>query len=764
MDLYRTLRVSLYLLAGTGAFAISVAERSLFYLALIAVLGALSFFTIDRGRAKPLSTEITAGLMIVLFYLTMRHLRMEEHWQAHLAPAAAHFICALQGLFFFCVLSGSGLVMCFCGSALFVVVMSGVVDSGPSLVARVACFIAVAAWTLYIHAIWRSRQDFAGKSTFLSAFDEKSSSGRAAAEPFRRLPEGAFWSTLALVMGMSAACIALGVGVFFSAPRIEGILALFERRSTGGESPNDPLLMEVGRNERSASVTGMAENVSLKNLGPIGTDSRIALTATFSKPARALAGTKNRVLLKRSCYSEYRDGAWNSEQAIETLESKNGAPIAVRDPSLAGPVFQGERTTQYVKAVALNTTSLFAAGPVVLVGARKIEVDAEGGIRSAGAPLERCTLTIAAPYDAANLPRFAAADHGEIQRYVRQIGMPPSDSEAVSKLAHQITQHSAGDPAKARDIETWLETQRRYTRNLETLRADGDPLAHFLLTHETDQARGHCGLFASAFVVLCRANDMPARLCDGFAARLDPSDAQSKSVIASNSDAHAWAEVYYKGIGWVAYDPTPATPDAGADTASAPSASKPAAAAAPGSASAPAASGDGADVSRGFVEDAWNAMLNYDYRQQRKWYEKLSGSQAAGTSGILSGRGWGGWLGAVLAWTGMAAAFGWLIQLFARRGGRRKHANASGGGRARAAVAFYNDLLQALSRRGFSRRPGQTPREFADSVLKRGGATYAPVRDVTEIFEAVRYGGGELGQEEFNRLQEALDTIREMTL
>ena len=79
------------------------------------------------------------------------------------------------------------------------------------------------------------------------------------------------------------------------------------------------------------------------------------------------------------------------------------------------------------------------------------------------------------------------------------------------------------------------------------------------------------------------------------------------------------------------------------------------------------------------------------------------------------------------------------------------------------AVAFYNDLLQALSRRGYSRRPGQTPREFAETVLRRGGEAFAPVRDVTDIFEAVRYGGGELEQGEFNRLQEALDKIREMT-
>ena len=34
---------------------------------------------------------------------------------------------------------------------------------------------------------------------------------------------------------------------------------------------------------------------------------------------------------------------------------------------------------------------------------------------------------------------------------------------------------------------------------------------------------------------------------------------------------------------------------------------------------------------------------------------------------------------------------------------------------------------------------------------------------VTEVFEGVRYGGREISQEEFNRLQEALDNLRELT-
>ena len=763
MDLYRTLRISLYLLAGTGAFAISVAERSFFYLALIAVLGVLSFLTIDHGKAKPLSAELTAALTLVLLYLALRPLHDDEHWQAHFPAAVAHFLCAWQGLLFFSVYGGP-VLLTYCGSTLAVVVMSGVVQSGPSLVARVACFIAVAVWTLYIHAVWRSRQEFAGLPTILMDARPPAEPGdtgeRSGADSFQCLPEGSFWGMLSLVAGMTAACLALGVAVFFSAPRMEGILAFFEKRGTAGDNaPNGSIVDGPIRPDDAPYISGIDKTVSLRNLGRIELNSGAALRAVFSKPVLQLAGKKNRILLKSLNLSEYLNGGWIPEVSRETLESKSGAPIALRDPSLDGPVFHGEEAEQTIEASALHSVNLFAAGPIVRINARKIEMDAEGAVRNPGGiALESYKMTVSAPFDAENLTIQAVADHRQLQRYVRQNGLPPNESEAVGQLARLITKDSVNDAAKARAVQRWLEANRSYTLNLDRLHPPGDPLAHFLLTHDPEQQRGHCGLFASAFVVLCRANNLPTRLCMGYGARVDSADVQSKTAIANNSDAHAWAEVYFKGIGWVPFDPTPAAllPVADPRIAEAQAATRP-------TSSAAVDAQMEKEPSRGFVQDTWDALLKYNGYEQRKLYERISGASRAGPDGSLAGKGWGGWLGIALAWIGIAAAIGGLVHFFTRRTARRKYAAAGGGARSRAAVAFYNDLLHALSRRGYSRRPGQTPREFADAVLRRGGEAFAPVRDVTDIFEAVRYGGGELEQEEFNRLQDALDKIREMT-
>lgn len=69
-----------------------------------------------------------------------------------------------------------------------------------------------------------------------------------------------------------------------------------------------------------------------------------------------------------------------------------------------------------------------------------------------------------------------------------------------------------------------------------------------------DTGRGFCEHFASAFVFLMRAAGVPARVVTGYqGGEINPVDG---SVVVRQSDAHAWAEVWLAGRGWVRIDPT----------------------------------------------------------------------------------------------------------------------------------------------------------------------------------------------------------------
>ena len=71
-----------------------------------------------------------------------------------------------------------------------------------------------------------------------------------------------------------------------------------------------------------------------------------------------------------------------------------------------------------------------------------------------------------------------------------------------------------------------------------------------------DKKEGFCEHIASSFVILMRALDVPARIVTGY------QGGELNSVdgfwTVRQSDAHAWAEVWYEDRGWVRVDPTSA--------------------------------------------------------------------------------------------------------------------------------------------------------------------------------------------------------------
>ncbi len=71
-----------------------------------------------------------------------------------------------------------------------------------------------------------------------------------------------------------------------------------------------------------------------------------------------------------------------------------------------------------------------------------------------------------------------------------------------------------------------------------------------------DTKRGFCEHYASAFVVLMRALDIPARVVTGYqGGEINPVDG---FLEVRQRDAHAWAEVWLPGQGWLRIDPTAA--------------------------------------------------------------------------------------------------------------------------------------------------------------------------------------------------------------
>jgi transglutaminase-like putative cysteine protease len=120
----------------------------------------------------------------------------------------------------------------------------------------------------------------------------------------------------------------------------------------------------------------------------------------------------------------------------------------------------------------------------------------------------------------------------------------PELSPKIAKLARQLMPDGASAEDAIRDVERYFEGFR-YSRELHPSNA---PLDDFI-----DRRDGHCELFASATTVLLRARGIPARYVAGFY----PDEPRSDTLTIREWDAHAWAEAYVAGKGFVLVDTTP---------------------------------------------------------------------------------------------------------------------------------------------------------------------------------------------------------------
>ncbi|MGH2812568.1 MAG: transglutaminase TgpA family protein, partial [Actinomycetota bacterium] len=76
-----------------------------------------------------------------------------------------------------------------------------------------------------------------------------------------------------------------------------------------------------------------------------------------------------------------------------------------------------------------------------------------------------------------------------------------------------------------------------------------------LLTFLTVTRAGYCEQFAGSMAVLVRAIGIPARVAVGFLP--GTYDSATRSYQVTTTHAHAWPEVYFEGVGWVPFEPTP---------------------------------------------------------------------------------------------------------------------------------------------------------------------------------------------------------------
>ena len=131
---------------------------------------------------------------------------------------------------------------------------------------------------------------------------------------------------------------------------------------------------------------------------------------------------------------------------------------------------------------------------------------------------------------------------------------------------YALNQTIVGDATDPYDVTLRIERYLRTLFDYSLAPPPSDyssPYAAFLF----DTRSGYCQHFSGAMALLLRYNGIPARVAVGFTS----GEPEGTGVyMVSTNNAHAWVEVYFPEIGWVAFDPTPgrSVPTAGASSTS----------------------------------------------------------------------------------------------------------------------------------------------------------------------------------------------------
>jgi hypothetical protein len=149
------------------------------------------------------------------------------------------------------------------------------------------------------------------------------------------------------------------------------------------------------------------------------------------------------------------------------------------------------------------------------------------------------TLVFGAPDHRREVVRFVA-DQPQLRPYL-----------PLARLAETVAGGARTPYGAVEDLERWFVSSG-------TFRYSNHPPVSkpALVGFVTRTHAGYCQYFAGAMALMLRYLGIPARVAVGFAG--GTYDPKQRVWNVSDREAHAWVEVWFKGYGWVPFDPTPA--------------------------------------------------------------------------------------------------------------------------------------------------------------------------------------------------------------
>ena len=248
---------------------------------------------------------------------------------------------------------------------------------------------------------------------------------------------------------------------------------------------------------------------------------------------------------------EFDGQIWSSSGSYESVDGR--LPSSPSDVPISSRVFQEFRIA------ALSQIWLPAAFEPISIDSPEVPVDYDAnsstlvvGTREESSDGVDYEVTSVVPRLTPDL--LEAGTVGVDTEFLEHYTALPGEIRPLARrYAEEATAGMTEDYDRARALQDWFRENFDYSLAVQP--GHGSNALRAFLT-ETGRV-GYCEQFAGGYAALARSLGLPTRVAVGFTTgeQEDEDDPQIYTIRGRN--AHAWPEVFFSGVGWVAFEPTP---------------------------------------------------------------------------------------------------------------------------------------------------------------------------------------------------------------
>ena len=325
---------------------------------------------------------------------------------------------------------------------------------------------------------------------------------------------------------LTAAAKTAGWMTLLGAPVMLVLFLLFPRMAPLWGVPSDAM----------AGRSGLSPSMRVGNIAKLALDDTVAMRLKFqgNTPPQSAMYFRGPVL------SRFDGAEWRSSSTENPVRSEMKSNLAV-----SGTPYRYQVTMEPSSRTWLMLMEASLQAPDIPGYPSAMQDDLQWRTDQPVSELIR--------FNAESYPVFQHGPTTPVNGLLEFMDLPPGLNPRTQALAAQIQAdpRNTSTALLVKDVMTRLRTGG-YTYTLEPGIYGANTADEFFF----DRKEGFCEHIASSFVILMRAMSVPARIVTGYqGGELNGVDG---FWVVRQSDAHAWAEVWQEGSGWVRVDPTSA--------------------------------------------------------------------------------------------------------------------------------------------------------------------------------------------------------------